>query len=137
MQTYDQWSATRNFATPEDAAFDADPDGDGVRNGAEFGFGTDPLSGTSNPRIRAVIQDRGGDTFFTARFTRPAGANRGTDLQFITERSDDLVTWTTEDLVIEVEPGDAAGTEVVTVRPRFDLPRRGEQFLRIRVVRIP
>lgn len=136
-QTYDQWSATRNFATPEDAAFDADPDGDGVRNGAEFGFGTDPLSGTSNPRIRAVIQDRGGDTFFTARFTRPAGANRGTDLQFITERSDDLVTWTTEDLVIEVEPGDAAGTEVVTVRPRFDLPRRGEQFLRIRVVRIP
>ena len=135
--TYDQWAATRNFASPADAAFDADPDGDGARNGVEYALGTDPLSSASSPRIHAVVKDSGGDKFIAARFTRPAGATRGTDLQFVAERSDDLVTWTTDGLVVEVDPAEVAGIEVVTIRPAQDIPHRAGQFLRTRVTKTP
>ena len=44
MNDYEEWKSRFSWASPADAEFDADPDGDGCKNAIEYATGTDPLN---------------------------------------------------------------------------------------------
>lgn len=132
-QTYAQWAAAQSFATAPDAAFTADPDKDGWSNGLECALGTNPKSAAAKPAGNVIRYNSGGDLFLGVQYTRPGGANRPTDVQYIAERSDELGTWTTSGVLLESGPLDAQGNETITLRlaDPFDYHARG--YLRLRV----
>ena len=66
------------------AADDADPDGDGLVNVAEYALGTDPLVFT--PPLTAVKSESG----LVLTFTRPRGLP---DVLYAAESSEDLIHW--------------------------------------------
>ena len=134
-QTYAQWATAQNFANVPAADFTADPDGDGWSNGLEAALGTNPKSITSKPAGQTISYNSGGDRFLAVQYTRPGGASRLTDVQYIPERSDDLASWTTSGALLESGPLNAQGQETITVRlaEPFDYHQRG--LLRLRVQR--
>jgi len=130
---YTTWAAAQNFPTPGAAAFDVDQDGDGYTNGLECALGTDPQSAAATPVPNVISYNSGGDLFLGVQYTRPGGATRPADVQYIAERSDELGAWTTSGVVLESGPLDAQGNETITLRlaDPFDYQSRG--FLRLRV----
>jgi hypothetical protein len=135
--TYATWAAAQNFPTPAAAGFDVDPDDDGFTNGMECALGTNPQHRGSFPNIVTTRKDSGGDVFFAAQYKRPAAALRATDLQYIVERSDSLVTWTTDGLVVEASPPDVQNMETLLVRPAEPMNYKPRTFIRLRVVKHP
>ena len=51
------WEGYQAYDQPGIGGFDADDDGDGLPNGLEYGFGTNPSSVTSEPEITAVQEE--------------------------------------------------------------------------------
>ena len=132
-QTYAQWATAQNFTTVPDAAFTADPDKDGWSNALECALGTNPKSNTSKPAPNVIRYNSGGDLFLAVQYTRPGGASRPTDVQYIAERSDTLSGWTTSGVILESGPLDGQGRETITLRlsDPFDYHSRG--YLRLSV----
>jgi uncharacterized repeat protein (TIGR03803 family) len=65
--TYESWLANYPGLSTQDARLDADPDGDGRPNHAEFAFGTSPLSGSDGNGYTAIANESGLEIRWTAR----------------------------------------------------------------------
>jgi autotransporter-associated beta strand protein len=67
--TYETWASAKGLAGP-DAAFDADPDGDGIKNGMEFILGGEPNPanpGANSNALLPTVSETSGDLIFTFR----------------------------------------------------------------------
>lgn len=105
------------------SAADADPDGDGLKNLAEYALGSDPLGFTSQPAVSRT------STALSITFQRPAHIG---DVVYFAETSDSIQSW--ENLVLEVlNPGNDPETVKATKTLTAPLPER--QFIRLRFVR--
>jgi hypothetical protein len=66
---YDTWASSKGIAGPS-AAFDADPDGDGIKNGMEFILGGEPNPanpGANSNALLPTVSETSGDLIFTFR----------------------------------------------------------------------
>jgi hypothetical protein len=122
--SFSQWKAlyftAGQQADPSISGWTADPDKDGVPNGLEYFFHTNP---TSDPASDAAqfpqvgLSSSGGSTYLTFTYRRLLG---WTGNQAVVAVSDDLTTWDNSQTQIEqvgapARSGDGA-TEIVTVR---------------------
>lgn len=128
---YAKWRAA-NFPGPalEDPAIsgpEADPDGDGLTNAAEYAFARDPNRADPDHGIEPVIVRADGASFAGIRFRRPAHA---ADVTWTLEALTDPATWTPLPATLEASPSGDAATETVTLRP--DAPLAAPLILRVR-----
>ncbi len=127
--TYTEWAGGEGFPPGEDGG-DRDPDGDGLRNDAEFGFGLRGM--TADPdggRIAIAVEPAGGGAARVAvSFEKP----RDREPDYVLESTDNLASW--DDV-----PSPAVQDEVLsdtTVRRTMthELPGgTGRQFNRLRI----
>lgn len=129
LESFDEWRA-QSFAGEELSNTslsgpNADPDGDGWPNLAEYAVGTDPRNSDDAGDSSAGYVDG----LWTYTYTRPRDRN---DITYEVEFSFDLVTWTTQGL-------DHARIQTGSVsevwRARVPASESSTIFFRIRVVR--
>jgi hypothetical protein len=111
----------------------ADPDGDGLDNFAEYAFGTNPADPRSLPTIRARLSGTGPQRSFTFTFRRRAGSA----LDYVIETSPDLKQWSTNDITLRLLQGprnlfDGTGTSEVTYSLSSPSPTSLSGFLKVR-----
>lgn len=106
------------------AAWDADPDGDGVPNVLEFAFGTSPHDSRDSVGVRAGSVLQSGLHYMTVTFDAEPNAGAG----FEVEVSDDLRNWSSAGASVELSIGDSM------IELRDTLPFDGHRFMRLRVV---
>jgi hypothetical protein len=129
---YLDWAATKGLAGPA-AAFDADPDGDGIANGLEFVLGGEPNPTHANWNSRSLLptaQASGNDLVFTFQRHKQAAYLNPT-----VEFSAGLVPpWTTavHGTNATITVTDTGASETITVT----LPKNGasRRFARLKVV---
>ncbi|MGI8603986.1 MAG: thrombospondin type 3 repeat-containing protein [Verrucomicrobiales bacterium] len=119
--SYDGWVATTSLAEGTRAR-DADPDGDGIANLAEFATGTDPSDPASAPHLEFSLT---GDRLTTFM---PAPKYVVDGVTAVIEASPDLVTWSQDGVLpldpngslirAEIKPAAFPGADVF-VRARF------------------
>lgn len=128
--TYSYWAATAFAVNPAaDKAFDADPDGDGLKNGLEYAFLTDPLVTTPSP-FNATYDDA--NTILITLIRNRAA----TDLQVEIVASGDVAAVNWLPVSVQVVSQIAEGpVDRIAVRP---LDTSGTlRFYRLRVQRTP
>lgn len=120
-QTATNWR-TEHFSTEQLnaglASDDADPDGDGLGNLAEYALGTDPLS--RNPAL-SPSRDANGLTLI---FTRPKDLP---DVTYAAESSDDLGGWSSVPLEVTTD----GPVQTVRVRDPLTAGNPGRRFIRL------
>ncbi len=129
---YESWAATKGLSGA-DAAFDADPDNDGIENGLEFVLGGEPNPANPDAATTPVLptaQAQGDNLIFTYIRTDASAY-----LNPVVEFDADLVApWTIavdpDNAAIEVTDGSPADTVVVTI-PKNGAP---SLFVRLKVV---
>jgi fibronectin-binding autotransporter adhesin len=115
---FDAWIASKGLTGP-DAAFDADPDNDGLDNGLEFVLGGEPNpanQGSNSASLLPVVSQSSGDLIFT--FKRKDLSESGVTLKF--QWSADL-TFPSPANDIPIGPVDST-TDTVTVDVNEDIP---------------
>lgn len=134
------WAARFPALTPALAAPEADPDGDGLTNLAEFGLDANPLQ--SEPNAAPVLgkasfadPNAGGSMqqFATFTFTRRIDDHAPT---YTPRSSSDLVTWQNNLVFVGTSPGPTAATERATYRSAIAItgPAAATQvFLRLQL----
>ncbi len=115
---YDSWATAAGLTAANDAPTD-NPDFDGFNNLAEFGFDSNPLSGTSSGKIVGKIATVGGSSTLTLTLPVRAavGAFSGTTsltatgdgVTYTIEGSDELGTWLLD--IDEVTGADATAIQ--------------------------
>ncbi len=112
---------------------DADDDGDGLADLAEYAFGSSPVipSPAAVPSLSVVPS--GPDQFLAISFTKP---NAVTDLTYVVEVSADLQTWDSgaafTTLVSDVVQG---ASHRLTIRDNAPQSANPQRFIRVRVSR--
>ena len=140
-QSFANWQAAHfdpnQLNDPQVSGWTADPDHDGIANGLEYFFNTDPLAGTTIPNAanlpRTAIETFNSSQYATYTFHRLIGWN-GNDA--VVGVSDDLVTWDDTGANIQqvsVTPAGDGATEIVKVRltPSLDQGPTRKKFFRL------
>jgi hypothetical protein len=81
----------------EPLAFEADADGDGIADGVEYAFSTDPTQPSASADSIAITGDR-------FEISRDLPAERD-DVNYGAQWSDDLATWSSEAVEVRIEGG--------------------------------
>ncbi len=121
-------------ANPAVSGDDADPDGDGFTNLAEFALGLGPRRPDTAPAWNTAVQNIGGTDYLTLTFKRRAPA---LDLAYTVQSSGDLATWSTGPVQVGSAAANGDGTETVTYRDNVAVGGGGRRFLRVHVTRTP
>jgi hypothetical protein len=113
-QTFTQWAASSftpaEQSNPLVSGPDADPDGDGLSNFAEFALGTPPKTSGAAP-IAASTENIGGSDYVTLEFTKAAGTRTAT---FNLQTSPDLQTWISNGVHVSTTTnGDGSTTTII------------------------
>jgi hypothetical protein len=119
-----------NETEPAIISPDADPDGDGVNNFAEYAFGLNPDNASSINPITDLLDHKTGGFSYTRRDPASAG------LSFLVETTTDLICWETDagaSESVNSTEGDVETVRVMLPPSLLDEPRL---FVRIRVVPI-
>lgn len=132
---YDTWATSKGLTGP-DAAFDADPDNDGISNGLEFVLGGEPNPanpGSNSSALLPTLSLSGGNMVFTYNRT-DASAYLNPTVEFNTGLGG---SWTTA-----VDPGNSAisvidGTPSDTVTVSIPTSGNPHMFARLKVVEEP
>jgi hypothetical protein len=125
LSPFQQWQ-TNYFGTiaNPDAAFDQDPDADGLNNLQEYAFGSVPnLAGS------AILPDVGqSGNYLTITVPRNSSA---TDVSYEVQASTNLLTWSTVQTLSATSPAPAGSTVTYTNATPFSATPH--QFLRVNV----
>ncbi|MFL6515231.1 MAG: DUF642 domain-containing protein [Chthoniobacterales bacterium] len=144
-QTFAEWQSdhfdTNQLNNLQISGWAADPDKDGIANGLEYFFNTDPLAGIpiadANALPRTAIESFDGAKYLTFAFHQLLGWNGN---PAVVQVSDDLVTWDTSgnqiELVSIVGSGDGE-TETVKFRLKTPVPSAlaPKKFFRLSLAR--
>ncbi|MBN8456903.1 MAG: autotransporter-associated beta strand repeat-containing protein [Verrucomicrobia bacterium] len=146
---FESWAAAKGL-TGADAAFDADPDKDGLDNGLEFVLGGEPNPanpGSNSASLLPTMEQSGGNMIFT--FKRKDLSESGVALNF--QWSEDLsfpspandvpvgaVDSTTDTITVDVtEDAPDADTDTVVITVPAAKAAAGKIFGRLRAVKLP
>ena len=124
MPSFTQWQSMHftpdQLNNPQISSWAADPDQDGIPNGLEFFFNTDPLAGITStdsaslPRV--AIEFNNSSPIATFTYRRLIGWNGNPEIVSV---SDDLITWDdtgSQITPVSVTPSGDGITEIVKVR---------------------
>lgn len=146
---FDSWAASKGL-TGADAAFDADPDNDGLDNGLEFVLGGEPNPanpGSSSASLLPAMTQSGGNMIFT--FKRKDLSESGValnfqwsaDLTFPSPASDvpvGAVDSTTDTITVDVtEDAPDADTDTIVITVPAAKAAVGKIFGRLRAFKLP
>ncbi len=146
---YDSWAASKGL-TGADAAFDADPDNDGIDNGLEFVLGGEPnpaTPGSNSAALLPTVSQSSGDLIFT--FKRKDISESGvalkfqwsTDLSFPSPANDvpiGAVSSTTDTITVDVTEDDPdADTDTIVITVPAAKAAGGKLFGRLNAVKAP
>ncbi len=110
---FDLWAASRGLSGA-DAAFDADPDGDGIKNGLEFVLGGEPNPANPGAASTAILPKVSSEEDYLVFIFRRAIAAK--DLASVEYNGDLGGTWTTAGVETMTAVPDGEGFEHVEVR---------------------
>ncbi len=121
---------TENYAL---VGAEADADGDGITNFAEYAFGSDPRAASGAGPVETGVVALGAEHYATASFMRP---RKPLDLAYEVQFSGDLAAWVASS--DELARGAVLGTpwEKVTLRDNVPL-RHGRRYARVSAKAIP
>ncbi len=133
---YRRWAALHHLTGPN-FPMTADPDGDGIPNGIEFGIGTDPNvpdAALAAARISGIVQPVAGVPRHVFTIAKPA--QRRTRTAYVIEYSPDLVTWSSVEGSDFVTLQNTSLTlQVRSVQPALAVGVLG--FFRLKIVDLP
>jgi hypothetical protein len=114
-----------------------DPDEDGIPNLLEYAFGLNPLAPLAQEGNERLPASSVVDGHFTLSFAKRPD---GDDLEYVIEKSDNLIDWTAVDETFELvdnPENDELPDGFFQVREKDPSNGNTVRFLRVRVVRIP
>ena len=132
--TYAGWAAANGVV---DLIGTVDDEGDGLANLCEYALGLDPkapsphavIPGTQNYVVGSVAAD-----YLTLTFTRPIGRD---EVTCTVEASTDLASAWTSAVLVSGPINNGNGTEIYVYRHPLPLTALPQQFLRLKVTRLP
>jgi hypothetical protein len=125
LTPFETWQTNYFGATNNpNAAYDADPDGDGANNLLEYAFGSIPTSGSS------VFLPETGTSGNFLTITVPRNSN-ATDISYLVQGSTNLDAWATVSTLSATNPAPAGSTVTYTNATGFDV--FPAQFLRVKI----
>jgi hypothetical protein len=108
---YEAWLAY-DYPTLADVPFEFDSDGDGIPNGVEYAFGSDPLVRAAAACDTMLIE--GG----LLKISRPL-SSPSPGVVYAAETSEDLITWTSVGVTVTTTGGQAVASVVAGSGSRF------------------
>lgn len=135
--TFARW-AERYGLEGANALPTADPFGSGLSNLMKYALGLDPSQPGGRGPTSGVFQDGLGNRYLTLSYTKSAGTETPTDLQYLPERASSLnpSDWSSAsgDVVPVGDPVPGPGAlQTITVRSTHLLTGQPHEFLRLRV----
>jgi hypothetical protein len=138
--TFNSW-ANKYGLSGANAAWNADPNNNGVVNLLEYALGLDPtaVGGSRGTSVGTVTS--GNQKFLSLSYTKPTGADAPTDITYTPELATSVTTpnWSSSSVDIvpfSTTPGPGS-LETVTVRSTHPIGTNGKEFLRLKVDLLP